>query len=294
MIISAAGTLLQSINKTARVLTKLTGNPEWELPTLITPRQALRDEWNKQCLRWHCKNTGHHLYVTKAEDSVGKKRRALTMEEKVKLAGTRRHQLDKAEHELELAIGMKIMLLNNVATEADLSNGTRGVVTDIVLDPRDCDKTAGEDGLTRLNYPPLAIMFKPEKCTLPPLPGLPQGTIPLFPKKTAITIKTGNETTTVQRRQFCVTGGYGLTDFKAQGQTMGKTVIDIKKPPTGAYGSMNVYVARSRCKRRSDIRILREFETHLFTTPPSQVLLDEDERISKLDEATKKRYDETH
>lgn len=124
---------------------------------------------------------------------------------------------------------MKLMLLTNVATEADLANGTRGIVTDIILDPREGELTVDAEGLTRLKYPPAMILFKPEKCTLPPIPGLPHGTIPLFPKKTAITIKKGRHTLTVQRLQYCLTGGYGLTDFKAQGQTMGKTVIDIKK-----------------------------------------------------------------
>jgi hypothetical protein len=36
---------------------------------------------------------------------------------------------------MEVAIGMKAMVIINIATEADLANGTRGMVTDIVLDP---------------------------------------------------------------------------------------------------------------------------------------------------------------
>jgi len=32
---------------------------------------------------------------------------------------------------------MKVMVTLNLATEADLANGSRGIITDIVLDPRE-------------------------------------------------------------------------------------------------------------------------------------------------------------
>lgn len=43
----------------------------------------------------------------------------------------------KLTDRVEIAIGMKIMVVLNVATEADIANGTQGTITDIILDPRD-------------------------------------------------------------------------------------------------------------------------------------------------------------
>jgi hypothetical protein len=38
---------------------------------------------------------------------------------------------------IHVAIGMKAMVLLNIATEADIANGTQGVIQDIVLDERE-------------------------------------------------------------------------------------------------------------------------------------------------------------
>lgn len=38
---------------------------------------------------------------------------------------------------VELAVGMKVMILSNIAPRAGLANGSRGTISDIVLDPRE-------------------------------------------------------------------------------------------------------------------------------------------------------------
>jgi hypothetical protein len=65
----------------------------------------------------------------------------------------------KLADRLEPAIGMKVVLLN-LATEANIANGTRGTVQDIVLDHREEKNNADADGVVRLAYPPAII--KPE------------------------------------------------------------------------------------------------------------------------------------
>jgi hypothetical protein len=46
----------------------------------------------------------------------------------------------------------------NIATEADLANGTRGTIEQIVLDLRELEQN--ENG-TVLKYPPAKVIFKP-------------------------------------------------------------------------------------------------------------------------------------
>ena len=48
---------------------------------------------------------------------------------------------------LEITIGMKVMVTVNISTYADLTNGTRGVITDIILNHREhLDKSEVEKG----------------------------------------------------------------------------------------------------------------------------------------------------
>ncbi len=56
------------------------------------------------------------------------------MEEKVIVVGMRMKQTAWLDHKVEIAVGMHAMVLMNIATEADIANGTRGTIDSIVLD----------------------------------------------------------------------------------------------------------------------------------------------------------------
>ena len=73
---------------------------------------------------------------------------------------------------MELAVGMKAMVVLNIATEADVANGTRGTIEGFVLD---------EDGNIHLRYPPPVIYFKPQMQTTTAFVGVPEGIIPILP-----------------------------------------------------------------------------------------------------------------
>lgn len=115
----------------------------WDEAVLITPRNSVRDAWNRLSIRKHCVKTANVLYIFDAEDTVGDRRDPLNMEQKVIVASMNltdsktANGTKKLTHRIELAVGMKVMVTLNLATEADLANGSRGIVTDIVLDPRE-------------------------------------------------------------------------------------------------------------------------------------------------------------
>jgi hypothetical protein len=68
-------------------------------------------------------------------------------------------QTAKTAECVEIAIGMKVMVIINIATEMDLENGMRGIITDIQLDPREVLDEPKEDGSVVLKYPPSLILF---------------------------------------------------------------------------------------------------------------------------------------
>ena len=141
----------------------------------------------------------------------------------------------KLSMSVHMAIGMKAMVLLNVATEADIANGTRGVIQDIILDEREEMSVADEEGIIQLKYPPAMLLFKPDRISRLSFPGLPAGIIPLTPSQIKFTVtgRSGKKYK-VKRRQYAMTAGYAFTDYKSQGQTIEYVIIDIGRPPTGS------------------------------------------------------------
>jgi len=211
----------------------------------------------------------------------------LSMETKLAVAGKRDKDTGKLPATVHMAIGMKAMVLLNVATEAEIANGTRGEIHDIILDQREDTSVPDEDGIIQLKYPPAMILFKPDRTTSLAFTGLPPGIIPLTPSqaKFAVTNRTGQRVL-VQRRQYAMTAGYAFTDYKSQGQTIEYVIIDIGRPPTGSISPFSIYVALSRSRGRDTIRLLRDFDPNLFQNHPSEDLRQDMRRLEKLNEET--------
>jgi ATP-dependent exoDNAse (exonuclease V) alpha subunit len=152
------------------------------------------------------------------------------MEQKVTVAGMKLEDTKHLPHRIEICLGMPVMVTLNLATEADLANGSRGVIHDIVLDPREnTDGTdVDENGIVRLRYPPAMIIFRPFHFEFEPFPGFEPGLIPLFPSEDHFNINYRHDPhTKVFRRQYPLCAAYAFTDHKGQGQTMPYVIVDI-------------------------------------------------------------------
>ena len=258
----------------------------WNECILVTPCNSVRMSWNGFALREHCRRTGRVCYVVTANDSVDD--RPLTRGQRLTIAHMKPDETNHLPNRIELAIGMKAMVLLNLATDADLANRSRGIITDIILHPE--EECPQKDELTvHLKYPPSAIFFKSYQHKTKPVPGLPQGVIPIFPTRKTFTLKEGKKKT-VTRHQFALTPAYAFTDFKSQGQTIEHVIVDLAKPPSGSLTAFNAYVALSRSRGRSTIRLLRPFNEKLFTMHPSEELRKEDEQLALLGQKTVQRF----
>ncbi|KAI6003099.1 hypothetical protein EDD15DRAFT_2226907, partial [Pisolithus albus] len=83
-----------------------------------------------------------------------------------------------------------------------------------------------------------------------------------------------------------MTAAYAFTDYRAQGQTIPFVIVDIATPPSGGLSLFNLYVALSRSKGRSSIRLLRDFDNKVFQAGHSPELLAENDRLDKLNHET--------
>jgi len=263
----------------------------WDEAILVTPRHSVRNLWNEEAIAKHCAKTGNQQYLVPAEDT-SRDGETLSMEAKLATAGLDDKKTGKLAAFVHMAIGMKAMVLLNLATEADIANGTRGQIHDIVLDERERLSVPDEDGVIRLKYPPAMILFKPDKKTKLTFEGLPPGVIPITPSlvKFTATGKTG-KTFRITRRQYAMTAGYAFTDYKSQGQTIEYVIIDIGKPPTGTLSPFSAYVALSRSRGRDTIRLLRDFDDNLFQNHPSDALRREMTRLEALNDATRREWE---
>ena len=267
-------------------------NPPWRDVHLVTPRNSMRATWNARKLREHCKRTGEVLYVVDAEDCAGRERRPLTPKERLTVAQMDMADTERLQNRVEIAIGMETMITQNIATDASLANGSRGIVQDIVLDPREewTDTDVDEEGVVKLKYPPVMIMFEPyRKPVIDTLPGLSASQVPVFPFEANFYIG-GKKGVKITRRQQPLTQGYAFTDHKSQGQTLENVLVDIGKLSRFPVNPFAAYVALSRSRGRHKIRLLRDFDVKLFTTHPSPDLKEEDQRLTIAAEETKQKY----
>ena len=85
-----------------------------------------------------------------------------------------------------------------------------------------------------------------------------------------------------------MTAAYTFMDYQAQGQTIPYVIVDIAKPPSGRLSLFNLYVALSHGSGQSTIHLLRDFDDNTFLEPHNMSLLQEDDRLEKLDRLTKK------
>ena len=97
------------------------------------------------------------------------------MEAKLAIAEQKDKDTGKLSAVVHMAIGMKAMVLLNIATEADIANGTWGEIQDIILDEREEGSVADEEGIIQLKYPPAMHLFKSDRVSDLTFPGLPAG-----------------------------------------------------------------------------------------------------------------------
>lgn len=262
----------------------------WTEASLVTPRHAVRIPWNNVAVESHCKRNRLQMFVCPADDTI--RGRRLGLEERLSVAlkrsGTRAGESKSLPDDVTLSVGMKVMVTLNVDVDADITNGARGVIEDIVLDPR--EPACENDTVIRLTYPPCYLLVKLSRTRLKALHDLPEGVIPIQPATKSFTISTrtsGPEKKTVKRRQFPITGAYAFTDYRAQGQTLPAVIVDIANPPQAELSLCNIYVALSRSRGRETIRLLREFDKSNLFKQVDEALLKEDERLDKLDRLTR-------
>ena len=186
---------------------------------------------------------------------------------------------------LPLFIGMPAMVKKNLGTELGISNGSTGVIHDIVLDPRE---NVDYSNLTPhyLRYHPVAVYMKldtpigkdgkPEKKFQ--LTGLPQNVFVLstrsvsknFPNIVKHEPRGSPVTYTMSRVQFCILPAYAITVNSSQGRTLQSAIINLE----GNFkNNVKAYVMLSRLTNGSNFGILGDWHPTLWDLQPCPEML---------------------
>lgn len=273
----------------------------WWSAVLITPRHAVRNQWNDHALTKHCASTGNPIFLCRADDTI--KGKSLSPVERLAFekrntgrSGGRDGGTDLPDC-IKLAVGMPVLLTQNLETDLDITNGANGCIVEIVLHPDDHDQ--GNDQFVHLRRLPLYVLVEMRHTRAGTLTGLKPRVIPIQPASQTARIRvsaTGNTEIcrTVVRKQFPITPAYAFTDHRAQGQTIPCAIADIAPPATGGLSLFNIYVTLSRVPSRQCIRLLRTFPDDMLLNKSFPIELNEEEdRICRLGRITYAMYNDT-
>ena len=90
----------------------------WSEAALVTPRHAMRTQWNDAAIRKMCREKVRQIFKSTAHDTI--KGRTISMKERCILEAHRGKRNKGGVKDLpfciEIAIGMKVMVTNNIQT----------------------------------------------------------------------------------------------------------------------------------------------------------------------------------
>lgn len=241
---------------------------------VIVGEKRVRDAVNARRIAHHSAELGEDVYVYHSRDSICRK--MVSGEEQSALWRASSSMCDDALGKLPLFRGMKVMVRDNVAFAHKVVNGAEGIVERISYE-------VDEEGRRYAKVVYIRVEGAGKVCE-----DLPNDIVPIVADVTSF--KLGKGKPTVSRIQVPLVPAYAYTDYKSQGRSLRRAIVDI----TSARSSQGIYVMLSRVTNLEGLLILRPFLTSKFPEDVRRDYKDELRRIDELDALTKERYEVRH
>ncbi len=198
---------------------------------------------------------------------------------------------------LGLVVGQYLVLKRNLCTAMNLCNGSRGIVERVVLhqDEPDPPTTCTNDAsrVHRLKYLPKCIIMSFPGCKIRGLRGLPDGHVPIWPEKKSVRIHgprgMSELSFNITRTQFPLLAARAMTAYAAQGRTMDRLIVDLRKPP-GRSPQAASYVMLSRVKSLAGLCLLHPVSLKDLKQAPHPDLEAELEHLGRQAELTERVF----
>ena len=219
-----------------------------------------------------CQSQHTNVYVSKAKDRLGKDRK-VPANIACKYKNWACTSTGNLPRELQLYIGMPVIVTTNLRTELGITNGTTGVIKYIHF--KDGEDISEDVGVHQLRNQPAYIVVELKDVDVKPLQGLPKNYIPIEPIKKSFSVGvpgSKNEKVSINRTHFPLVPRFSCTAHKSQGQTLPKAIVDLV-PVHGKTNSVGIefaYVPLSRVRRLNDLTVLRPFDPAVLKAPVNE------------------------
>jgi hypothetical protein len=197
------------------------------------------------------------------------------------------------------AQGMPVVVNKNFYTGMKIVNGAEFTAADVIPDPKHPGYCLADDVTIHFG-PPLGILLQSKETDDLVIPGLPVGTIlirpmsqtldPAQPRFKSIAAK-------CSRRGLPVVPAFVVTDYKAQGKTFSKVLLELRgnRTTNGEHSKCDftsLYVQLSRCTTLQGIKLLSPIRQQDFIgNRLDQTIVDGMQRLKVLAAETRQLYE---
>ena len=248
---------------------------------VVVPGNELRQLINRAHAKFNSQQEGKQLYISKAVDSCSKVTLTKSKLEQIhKLPYT---QTGSLPSDLELFVGLPVILTSNIAVELGLTNGAFGVVTKIAIDQT--NRIMKDGDVYVMEKVPRYVIVKFHGINLPKLAGLEDGEVPIFCHRSSFSYKfPGTRTaTSINRQQLPLVAAYSYTSYKAQSKTLNAIVTDLFPPSGVTIDPSFSYVPLSRVRSLQDLVILRPFPISVLQCDRPGDLVAQENKFKTMD-----------
>lgn len=240
----------------------------WKNAPVITTHNAIKDALNDRAARRFAEENNVELKIYTAKDKTSHKLIPAGALRDL-ILNTDTGQTGGLMGRLPLAKGMPVILLHNYDVAHGIVNGADGFLDTVLEHEEDGELIADACVISapETTAAPLSLLPPKKIVALSESKSLEKFRHPVSGKKKSIS-----------RRQIPIVPAFAMTDYKAQGRTLEKVIIDLD-----SCGSLqSAYVMVSRAKSLEGLLILRAFPMSKIRGRLNQDLRIETRRLEKL------------
>lgn len=242
---------------------------------IIVARKSVRDALNLCKVKSFAKSTNQECHWYHSRDKFH--RQSLSGHQQQLMWRVRSSVTNDSIGMLPLVPGMKVMVTENVALKVNVVNGAEGILEHVKYETDELGRRYALCAYVRIKNSGI----QSEQ--------LQSDVIPILPVMSNFRYsQRGGLSFNIQRSQLPLVPAYAFTDYKVQGRSMDKAVMDL----SSCYSLQSAYVMLSRAKSLAGVGILKWFPPSRINTRLSQEFRDEFARLKRLDRETKIRFDQ--
>jgi len=258
---------------------------EWKDAVFLVTRNEVRVQLNFDVTKEHARDREQPLIFSCAENYYHRK--FITGNNRLKFLSAPDTKENVLSGILPLSLGMKVVLTVNICVPDGLANGAQGTLRQIVYDKDSVDLSSQRGKIIVLKCPPKYVVIELFDKSPGSYEGLPPNHVPIYPlKRGCVYTFWRHDGSKIQRNfqrwQLPLAPAFAFTDYKCQGQTLKKVIVDLAND----NGNISTYVMLSRVQKLENLLILRPFKESVLETQLSPALEAEFKRLDECAEKT--------